>query len=57
MFQTKGTGIHFNQLGHSVSDVRITILKKMKTSDESYQEEGKDTSGTSLIHTTKELTE
>ena len=33
------TGIHFNQGGHSVSDVRITILEKMKTSDESYRKE------------------
>jgi hypothetical protein len=36
-FPTKATGIHFNQRGHSVSDVRITILEKMKTSDESYR--------------------
>ena len=39
MFPTKATGIHFNQRGHSVSDVRITILEKMKTSDESYRKE------------------
>ena len=37
MYPTKATGIHFNQRGHSVSDVRITILEKMKTSDESYR--------------------
>ena len=30
MFPTKVTGIHFDQRGHSVSDVRITILEKMK---------------------------
>jgi hypothetical protein len=41
MFPTKATGIHFNQHGHSVSDVRITILEKMKTSDKSYQKERK----------------
>ena len=39
MFQTKATGIHFNQRGHSVSKVRITILEKMKTRDESYRKE------------------
>jgi hypothetical protein len=40
MFPTKTTEIHFNQLGHSsVSDVRITILEKMKTSDESNRKE------------------
>ena len=39
MFPTKATGNHFNQRGHSVSDVRITILEKMKTSDESYRKE------------------
>ena len=39
MFPTKANGIHFNQCGHSVSDVRITILEKMKTSDESYRKE------------------
>ena len=39
MFPTKATGINFNQRGHSVSDVGITILEKMKTSDESYQKE------------------
>ena len=44
MFPTKATGIHFNQRGHSVSDVRITILEKMKTSDESYRKKEKDTS-------------
>ena len=39
MFPTKATGIHFNQRSHSASDVRITILEKMKTSDESYKKE------------------
>ena len=39
MFPTKATGIHFNQRGHSVSDVRITILEKMKTSNERYRKE------------------
>ena len=34
MFPTKATGIHFKQRGHSVSDVRITIFEKMRTSDE-----------------------
>jgi hypothetical protein len=37
MFPTKETGIHLNQRGHSVSDVRITILLKMKRSDKSYR--------------------
>jgi hypothetical protein len=31
MFPTKKTGIRFTQHGHSVSDVRLTILEKMKT--------------------------
>jgi hypothetical protein len=35
----KATRIHFNQRGHCVSDVRITILEKMKTSNESYRKE------------------
>ena len=33
------SGIQFNQRGHSVSDVRIIILEKTKTSDESYPKE------------------
>ena len=33
MFPTKATGIDFNQHGHTVSDVRIRILWKIKTSD------------------------
>ena len=57
MFPTKATGIYFNQRGHSISDLRITILEKMKTSDESYRKEEKDTSLTNLIHTIKELSE
>ena len=39
MFPTKATGNNFIQRGHSVSDVRITILEKMKSSDESYRKE------------------
>jgi hypothetical protein len=36
MFPTKATGIHFNQRGHSISDVRITIIEKKKATDKSY---------------------
>ena len=39
MFTTKATGIQFNQHGHRVSYVRITILEKMKTSEERYRKE------------------
>jgi hypothetical protein len=39
MIPTKATGIHYNQRGHSITDVRITILEKMKTGDESIQKE------------------
>jgi hypothetical protein len=39
MLPTKATGIHFNQRGHSLSDVRITSLEKMKTNDKSYRKE------------------
>jgi hypothetical protein len=31
MIPTKATGIHFDQLSHSVLDVRITIIEQMKT--------------------------
>ena len=39
MFPTKATGIHFNQHGHSVSDDRIQILEKRKTSGERIKKE------------------
>ena len=39
LFPTKAKGIHFNKSGHSVDDVRITILEKMKTSDDEYRKE------------------
>ena len=37
MFPTKANIIHFNQYGHSVSDVRIKIAEKIKTRDVSYR--------------------
>ena len=33
------TGYHFNQPGHSVSDMRITVLEKVKHKDELYRRE------------------
>ena len=31
------TGHHFNTPGHSVSNLRVTIIEKVKTNDESYR--------------------
>ena len=33
------TGYHFNQPGHSISDMRITVLEKVKHKDELYRRE------------------
>ena len=49
MFPTKGTGIYFNQRGHSVSDVRQVMKATRKKEN--------DNSLTNVIHTIKELTE
>lgn len=36
---TKSTGIHFNLPGHKSENITITILEKMKNSDEDYRKE------------------
>ena len=46
MLKTKATWINLYQSGHSVSEVRITILEKMKNSDKNYRKER----GTYLIN-------
>ena len=35
----KATGEHFNQRGHSLSDMRVTILEKIYSSDPNYRKE------------------
>ena len=37
LFPTKSTGIHFNQRGHSLNNVKITILEKVRYNDENYR--------------------
>ena len=39
MFPTQATGQHFNQKGHSLGDMTVTILEKVKKNDNSYREE------------------
>ena len=36
---TKATGAHFNLPGHSLADLRITIIEQMKNSDLEYRKE------------------
>ena len=36
---TQATGFHFNQPGHSLNDVEVTILEKVKKLDPSYRKE------------------
>ena len=33
------TGQHFNSPGHSISDMKITVIEKIKKNDKSYREE------------------
>ena len=33
------TGQHFNSPGHSISDMKITIIEKIKKTDQTYREE------------------
>ena len=37
--ETKAIGKHFNTPGHSLSDLSITILEKVKTRDDLYRKE------------------
>ena len=39
IFPTKATGIHFNEPGHSIHNVTITILEQINKKDESYRKE------------------
>ena len=34
----KATGYHFNLPGHSVSDMTITIIEKLRRTDDAYRE-------------------
>ena len=36
---TKATGLHFNSPGHSLSDLRITVLEKVRSDDDLYRKE------------------
>ena len=36
---TKSTGIHFNQKGHSVSDMQISILEKVFNQDPQFRKQ------------------
>ena len=36
---TKATGDHFNSPGHSLADLTITVLEKVKSSDDLYRKE------------------
>ena len=35
----KATGSHFNSVGHSIDDFKVTVIEKVKKSDESYRKE------------------
>mgnify|MGYP003338823540 CR=1 FL=1 len=35
----KATGAHFNQPGHSISDMSITVIEKIRRKDRAYREE------------------
>ena len=36
---TQATGAHFNLPGHNFSDMKVTILEKVKKHDEAYRKE------------------
>ena len=36
---TQATGEHFNLPGHSLSDITVTIIEKVKQNDENYRKE------------------
>ena len=36
---TKATGYHFNQAGHSISDMTVTIIEKVHNKDELFRKE------------------
>jgi len=35
----QATGLHFNQPGHNLSNIKITVLEKVKTEEDSYRKE------------------
>ena len=37
--KTQATGAHFNLPGHSLSDMKVTILEKVRKHDEAYRKE------------------
>ena len=37
--KTKATGIHFNQKGHSVSNMKITVLEKVFNSNPQFRKQ------------------
>ena len=39
LFPTQATGEHFNEPGHSLSDMSITILEKVKVNNTNYRKE------------------
>ena len=39
VFSTQATGVHFNMPGHSSSNMTVTIIEKVKSSDEMYRKE------------------
>ena len=36
---TKTTGVHFNEKGHSISDMEITIIEKLFTEDPQFRKQ------------------
>ena len=38
-FPMKATGIHFNQPGHNLANLKITIVEKLKKDDGPYRKE------------------
>ena len=51
--ETQATGKHFNSPGHSLADLSITVLEKVKKSDDLYIKERKRNSLESLTHSTE----
>ena len=50
------TGLHFNEPGHKLSDLTVTILEQVKRLDTKYRKNKKNTSLKKLIHFTNGLT-
>ena len=53
---SKATGDHFNQKGHKVSDMEITIVEKVYSNDELFRREREKCISTNSTLSTKEST-